>query len=41
MEAAFYDLTFSDEKQPREFNADLPSVPMSYALEGTGWSLGG
>lgn len=39
-EAAFYDLTFSDEKQPREFNADLPSVPMSYALEGTGWSLG-
>lgn len=39
-EAAFYDLTFSAEKQPREFNADLPSAPMSYALEGTGWSLG-
>jgi phage minor structural protein len=39
-EAAFYDLTFSAEKQPREFNADLASAPMQYALEGTGWSVG-
>ncbi|ABZ85480.1 phage minor structural protein, n-terminal [Heliomicrobium modesticaldum Ice1] len=39
-EAAFYDLTFSAEKQPVEFNADLPSAPMRYALEGTSWSLG-
>lgn len=39
-EAAFYDLTFSAEKQPREFNADLPTVPMAYALAGTGWEVG-
>jgi len=39
-EAAFYDLAFSAEKQPIEFNADTPDVPMRYALEGTGWSVG-
>ncbi|MGI6121367.1 MAG: phage tail spike protein [Saccharofermentanales bacterium] len=39
-EAAFYDLAFSAEKQPTEFNADAPDVPMRYALDGTGWSLG-
>ena len=39
-EAAFYDLTFSAEKQPIEFNADLPAVPMAYALAGTGWEVG-
>lgn len=39
-EAAFYDLTFSAEKQPREFNADLPAVPMVFALAGTGWDVG-
>lgn len=39
-EAAFYDLTFSAEKQPTEFNADLPAVPMAFALAGTGWQVG-
>jgi phage minor structural protein len=39
-EAAFYDLTFSAEKEPREFNADLPAAPMAYALAGTGWEVG-
>jgi len=39
-EAAFYDLAFSAEKQPAEFNADTPDAPMRYALEGTGWSVG-
>ena len=39
-EAAFYDLTFSAEKEPVEFNADRADVPMRYALQGTGWSVG-
>lgn len=39
-EAAFYDLTYSAEKPPAEFNADLADVPMRYALQGTGWSVG-
>ncbi len=39
-EAAFYDLAFSAEKQPVEFNADRPEAPMRHALQGTGWSLG-
>jgi len=39
-EAAFYDLTFSAEKQPVEFNAALAIEPISYALTGTGWSVG-
>jgi phage minor structural protein len=39
-EAAFYDLAFSAEKQPVEFNADRPGAPMRHALQGTGWSLG-
>jgi phage minor structural protein len=39
-EAAFYDLNYSAEKQPVEFNADLPAAPMRHALQGTGWSVG-
>jgi phage minor structural protein len=39
-EAAFYDLTFSAEKQAIDFNADLPAVPMAFALAGTGWEVG-
>jgi phage minor structural protein len=39
-EAAFYDLTYSAEKPPAEFNADLADVPMRYALQDTGWSVG-
>jgi len=39
-EAAFYDLAYSAEKQTVEYNADKPDVPMRYALQGTGWSLG-
>ncbi|MGL5972823.1 MAG: phage tail spike protein [Oscillospiraceae bacterium] len=39
-EAAFYDLTYSAEKQPTEFNAARADEPMRYALQGTGWSVG-
>jgi len=39
-EAAFYDLSFSAEKDPADFNADAADVPMKYALLGTGWSVG-
>jgi phage minor structural protein len=39
-EAVFYDLSFSAEKEPREFNADTADVPMQYALLGTGWTVG-
>ena len=39
-EAAFYDLNFSAEKQPIEFNAALAVEPLAYALSGTGWSVG-
>jgi len=39
-EAAFYDLAFSAEKEPVEFNADKADVAMRYALQGTGWSVG-
>lgn len=39
-EAAFYDLTFSAEKQPIEFNASLASEALSYALGGTEWRIG-
>jgi phage minor structural protein len=39
-EAAFYDLSFSGEKEPADFNADTADVPMQYALQGTGWSVG-
>lgn len=39
-EASFYDLTFSGEKEPVEFNADRPEVPMRHALQGTSWSVG-
>jgi hypothetical protein len=39
-EAAFYDLSFSAEKEPADFNADTADMPMKYALQGTGWSVG-
>jgi hypothetical protein len=39
-EAAFYDLAYSAEKQPVEFNADAPDAAMRYALDGTDWSVG-
>src|SRR5690606_11165473 len=39
-EAGFYDLSFSAEKEPREFNADTADVPMQSALLGTGWTVG-
>lgn len=39
-EAAFYDLSFSAEMEPADFNADAADVPMRYALQGTGWSVG-
>ena len=39
-EAAFYDLTFSAEKQPIEFNAALANEAMAYALADTGWDIG-
>lgn len=39
-EAAFYDLAYSAEKQPTEFNASRADEPMRYALQGTDWSVG-
>jgi phage minor structural protein len=39
-EAVFYDLSFSAEKEPMDFNADTADVPMKYALLGTGWTVG-
>ena len=39
-EAAFYDLTFSAEKAPAEFNAALANEAMNYALADTGWEIG-
>lgn len=39
-EAAFYDLTYSAEKDSTEFNAARADEPMRYALQGTGWSVG-
>ena len=39
-EAAFYDLTYSAEKETTEFNAARADEPMRYALLGTGWSVG-
>lgn len=39
-ESAFYDLTYSAEKQPIEFNASRADEAMRYALQGTDWSLG-
>ena len=35
-EAAFYDLSFSEEKETVDFNADTADAPMRHALEGTG-----
>jgi len=39
-EAAFYDLTFSVDKAPNEFNAALANEVLAYALSGTGWGIG-
>lgn len=39
-EAAFYDLTFSVDKSPNEFNAALANEVLAYALSGTGWGIG-
>jgi phage minor structural protein len=39
-EAAFYDLAYSAEKLPIEFDADEAEAPIRYALEGTDWSVG-
>jgi phage minor structural protein len=39
-EAAFYDLTFSAEKAPTEFNAALATEALAYALDDTGWDIG-
>lgn len=39
-EAAFYDLSFSEEKGTMDFNADTAEAPMAHALAGTGWSVG-
>lgn len=39
-EASFYDLAFSEDKLPQDFNAQAASYPMIYALQNTGWSVG-
>lgn len=39
-EAEFYDLTFSELKDERTFEAEYPEVAMAYALSGTEWSVG-
>jgi len=39
-EAVFYDLAFSTNKQPKEFDSELPQVPLEYALRGTEWHVG-
>ena len=39
-EAAFYDLGFSVRKTEQSFNADTADVPMAYALQDTGWTIG-
>ncbi len=39
-EAAFYDLSFSEEKGTVDFNADTAEAPMRHALEHTGWAVG-
>jgi phage minor structural protein len=39
-EAAFYDLGFSTKKAEITFNADTGDVPMAYALQDTGWTVG-
>ena len=39
-EAAFYDLSFSEEKAPRDFTAEDPKAAMQYALNNTGWNVG-
>lgn len=39
-EAAFYDLSFSEEKAETDFNADTAEAPMRHALSGTGWAVG-
>lgn len=39
-EAAFYDLSFSEDKEAVDFNADTAEAPMRHALSGTGWTVG-
>lgn len=39
-EAEFYDLNVSVRKEEKSFDADVPEIPMKYALEGTEWSVG-
>jgi len=39
-EAAFYDLNYSTDKAPIEFNAAPATEPITYALAGTGWQIG-
>lgn len=39
-EAAFYDLSFSVEKETVDFNADTAEAPMRHALSDTGWAVG-
>lgn len=39
-EAAFYDLTFSQDKAEKDFNAATADETMRFALQGTDWSIG-
>lgn len=39
-EAEFYDLAFAAQKEEKSFDAARPEVPMAYALQDTGWSVG-
>lgn len=39
-EAEFYDLAFAAVKEEKSFDAVRADVPMSYALQGTGWTVG-
>lgn len=39
-EAEFYDLTFSVRKEEKTFDAEMPEIAMTYALEGTEWNVG-
>jgi len=39
-EAEFYDLAFAARKEEKSFDATRPEVPMTYALQDTGWSVG-
>ncbi len=39
-EAEFYDLAFAAVKEEKTFDAVRADVPMAYALQGTGWTVG-